>query len=153
MSEQRQASVLYAEDEDLIGNTMAEILGDYGFDVHRVADGIEALEASFVKRFDLLMTDLDMPRMDGLELVRRMRLDRPDIPVVVLTGNPPGDGIAAFSGFGSGPTALLNKPARISSVVATLRSVAMPAPEPVASVRPGIQLPAAFLPRPAFSFA
>lgn len=134
-SDSKVPTVLYAEDEDMIGNTLADILQESGFEVHRVVDGVEAVEASATRWFDLLLTDLDMPRMNGCDLIRCMRAERPDLPVVVLTGNPPLEGLALFTQIGDGPTRLLSKPTRLHILVSTLHSALsvepVPAPAPV----------------------
>ncbi|TDH63788.1 response regulator [Dankookia rubra] len=117
-------SVLMAEDEWLAAEVLAEALADAGFTVLTAPDGLAALEmAAGGTRFDLLLTDLRMPRMDGRELIARLRAERPDLPVVVMTGFPPPDGADALHG-GKAPLRLLTKPVEIAPLVAALRAVA-----------------------------
>lgn len=78
--------VLFAEDEDRVAVGIGYGLQDAGHDVLHVADGLEALDQFEGFGPDVLLTDIDMPRLDGLELVRRLRLRRPDLPVVILSG-------------------------------------------------------------------
>ena len=73
--------------------------------------------------FDLLLTDLKMPRLDGKELIAKLRASRPDLPVVVMTGFPPPDGAVSLQA-GRGPMRLLTKPIGITPLIAALRDVA-----------------------------
>ncbi len=70
-----------------------------------------------------MLTDLKMPRLDGKELIARLRAKRPDLPVVVMTGFPPPDGAVSLQA-GPGPLRLLTKPVGITPLVAALRDVA-----------------------------
>jgi two-component system cell cycle sensor histidine kinase/response regulator CckA len=67
---------------------MRKTLEFYGYDVMDAADGLEAckLAESFVEPIDLLLTDLVMPRMSGLDLARRIRQDRPEIQILYTSG-------------------------------------------------------------------
>ncbi|MDO9711315.1 response regulator [Paracraurococcus lichenis] len=116
--------VLMAEDEWLAAEVLAEGLEEAGFSVLTAADGQAALElAAAGAAFDLLLTDLRMPRLDGRELIARLRAERPDLPVVVMTGFPPPDGTEALH-FGRAPIRLLTKPIEIAPLVAALKAVA-----------------------------
>jgi DNA-binding response OmpR family regulator len=78
--------VLVAEDDDDLGTMLGEFLGDEGFDVQRVADGEEAMLRIGDQCPALLITDIHMPRVDGLALIRWLRNAGRDIPVVLLSG-------------------------------------------------------------------
>ena len=120
----RTLRVLMAEDEWLAAEVLAEGLAEAGFTVLTAPDGLAALElAASGASFDLLLTDLRMPRMDGRELIARLRAERPDLPVVVMTGFPPSDGAGALHG-GKAPLRLLTKPIEIAPLVEALRAVA-----------------------------
>ena len=116
--------VLMAEDEPLAAEVIQEGLVEAGFEVLAANDGQAALElATNGAGFDLLLTDLRMPRLDGKGLIARLRAERPDLPVVVMTGYPPADGAASLQA-GHGPLRLLTKPVGITPLVAALRDVA-----------------------------
>jgi len=118
----RATRVLVAEDEALAAMALEDLLLEAGFDVLLAADGQEALETAGRERFDLLLTDLRMPRLDGRELIRRLRAMRPDLPVVVMTGYaPPNGSIVIEEG---GPIVLMTKPFDPDRLVATIRSLA-----------------------------
>jgi CheY-like chemotaxis protein len=87
-------------------------------------DGLEALDIAETLDFDVLLTDLAMPRVTGWELISRLRARRADLPVVVMTGYlPPGGGQALFADK-RGPTALLHKPFALGQLFAALGRVA-----------------------------
>lgn len=105
--------ILIAEDEPLAAMAIEDLLIASGYAVLVAADGQEALEvAGRGESFDLLLTDLRMPRLGGRELIQRLRAVRPDLPVVVMTGYaPPGgaDSLRQDAGNG-GPLLLFTKP-------------------------------------------
>ncbi len=116
--------VLMAEDEPLAAEVIEEGLVEAGFEVLAASDGQEALDlASSGAGFDLLLTDLKMPRLDGKELIARLRARRPGLPVVVMTGHPPPEGAASLQA-GRGPMRLLTKPTGIVPIVSALLDVA-----------------------------
>src|SRR5215203_552618 len=85
--------VLLAEDEVLIALSLADLLEAEGHEVVLAADGAEALDAArrLGNALGALVTDLNMPRMGGEDLIRAVRAERPSLPVVVVTGSaPPG---------------------------------------------------------------
>ncbi len=81
----RARLVLLVEDEELIRTTVADALSDLGFEVVQAEDGAGAL-ACLVPAPDLLIADLGLPDMDGLELIQRARDAVPGLPVVVASG-------------------------------------------------------------------
>jgi CheY-like chemotaxis protein len=122
-SKPRAVSVLLVEDEALSAQALEECLTESGFAVTVASDGISALEAAQRNVFDVLLTDLRMPRLDGVQLIRLLRVDRPGLPVVVMTGQVPSDWEVEFQRDGEGPTRLLLKPVSLREIVGTLRMV------------------------------
>ena len=115
--------ILLAEDEALAALVVGDALTDMGHAVVHAADGEAALGLAGAQPFDMLVTDLAMPRLSGLDLIPLLRAERPDLPVVVMTGFPPPDGPGALHG-GKAPLRLLTKPIGIAPLVAALRAVA-----------------------------
>ncbi|WP_043337676.1 response regulator [Belnapia moabensis] len=116
--------VLMAEDERLAAEVLEEGLVDAGFEVIAAPDGEAALElASTGTLFDVLLTDLRMPRLDGRALIARLRAGRPKLPVVVMTGYPPHGGTTELHD-GSAPLELLTKPIELARLVDAIRQVA-----------------------------
>ena len=62
------------------------VLEELGYGIVTAANGPEALEKFAVEKFDLVVTDYKMPRMDGLELISRLRKLAPDLPIVLVSG-------------------------------------------------------------------
>lgn len=115
--------VLVAEDEHLAALVVEDALVDQGHYVVLARDGREALELAETLTFDVLVTDLAMPRVTGWELIPLLRARRTDLPVVVMTGYlPPGGGKTLFADK-RGPLALLHKPFNIGQLFAALGHV------------------------------
>src|SRR5215510_9193100 len=79
--------ILVVDDEPSVLDACARALARRRYDVHTAAGGIEAISRLDRERFDLLLTDIKMPDVNGLELVDRARELDPDLPCVVLTGH------------------------------------------------------------------
>ncbi len=81
------STILLVEDEDLLRNGVQEMLELHDFHVIGAGDGLEALEWLEEAHVDLVITDLVMPHMDGVDFVRRLREKRPSLPVIVVSGS------------------------------------------------------------------
>jgi len=79
--------ILVVDDESSIREIIRKRLLQDGHDVRTAADGVDALEAFRKSRFDVVMTDLKMPRMGGVELVERVKETAPGTITIVLTGH------------------------------------------------------------------
>ncbi len=80
------ARILVAEDERAVREFVLRALNHQGHEVVAVEDGLQALEALDRESFDLLLTDIVMPGMDGIALALRLRRDRPDLPILLMSG-------------------------------------------------------------------
>ena len=78
--------IILAEDDTVCRHVITSMLGALGYRIWDVGDGLEALELVQALGTDLLITDLLMPRMDGLELIMRLKLQAPWVPVIAITG-------------------------------------------------------------------
>lgn len=125
--------VLLAEDESLAAAVIGDALSEMGHAVVHAADGEAALGLASILPFDVLVTDLAMPRMSGLELIPRLRADRPGLPVVVMTGYLTADGARLLDHPAEAPTALLLKPFAVSQLVDALARVAPRSEAPAAA--------------------
>ncbi|HEX4353097.1 MAG TPA: EAL domain-containing protein [Polyangiales bacterium] len=84
----RPATILVADDDDAIRRLMARFLRDAGHEVLLARDGAEALHMFDEKTVDLIVSDISMPTMDGVTLLRRVREQNEDIPFILLAGAP-----------------------------------------------------------------
>jgi DNA-binding response OmpR family regulator len=86
MEDHARGSVLVVDDEPTIAEVVARYLERAGYRARIAADGVEAIEAACTQRPDLVVLDLMLPRLDGLEVMRRLREhDRDHIAVILLT--------------------------------------------------------------------
>src|SRR5690606_20353933 len=104
----KQQAVLVVDDDPLIGATLRRILTKGGYQVVEARDAERALEILKGETFDAVFTDLDMPGMSGVELLRRVKLSHPWMKAVLLTGNPTVD--TAMAAANVGVLAYLTKP-------------------------------------------
>ena len=79
--------VLFAEDNKTTQDIVSGFLEFLGFEVALAGNGIEALSVFIERSFDLVLTDLQMPAMDGLSLASRIKERSPGTPVVLITGS------------------------------------------------------------------
>ncbi len=105
-----EARLLFVDDDPILREFAQVNLASAAAEVDVAADGVEALEAMSRCRYDLLLVDLDMPRMDGFELLAHLRADpaTAHLPVVVETGRE--DVEAIDRAFRAGATAFVTKP-------------------------------------------
>jgi len=79
------ASVLVVDDEKNMRTTLADILEDEGYEVHVAATGEEAVELCEERRFDVILMDVRMPGIDGVEAFRRIRRHREGLRVIMMS--------------------------------------------------------------------
>ena len=80
------ARILLAEDDVAVQSFVARALGHAGHTVTAVDDGVQALEALRGTDYDLLITDIVMPGLDGIGLALKVGSDRPGLPILLMTG-------------------------------------------------------------------
>ena len=109
-----QISVLVVDDEETPRDLLEKILQDEGYRVETAAGGEEALEKLRDDCYDLLISDIEMPRLNGFELLRRAKHDRPDMPVIVMTTN--GDSLSIKDCLLLGADEFITKPFQSSEI-------------------------------------
>src|SRR3954471_2185412 len=80
------ASILVAEDDQAVRDFVSRALAYYGHSVTTVADGSAALQALAERHYDLMLTDIVMPGMDGIALAAQATKDNPGMSVLMMTG-------------------------------------------------------------------
>jgi two-component system response regulator HydG len=107
--------ILVVDDEANARTALAELLRDEGYAVESAADGFKALGKLAEAAPDLVLTDLKMPGMDGIDLLGRVREHDPEIPVLVMTAFGAVD--TAVSAMRAGARDYLTKPINVAEVV------------------------------------
>jgi DNA-binding response OmpR family regulator len=100
--------ILVVEDEPLLREGLVDLLAGAGHSVEAVADGEAGLDRGSDPTFDLLILDLMLPKLDGVEVCRRVRELRPQVPVLMLTARGAEDDKVA--GFEAGADDYVTKP-------------------------------------------
>ena len=80
------AKILVIEDDKVVAASLATFLKKDGHAVETVHDGIQGMASVAVDSPDVVVTDIFMPEMDGLEAIRTLRLQRPDLPIIAISG-------------------------------------------------------------------
>jgi CheY-like chemotaxis protein len=114
--------LLMAEDEPDLAAVMEDYLKEAGYRVTKAADGMEALEVLPTASFDLLLTDIRMPRLDGVKLVRRVRQTHPSMPIVVFSGYMTEEDRRSLGRLGVPDDAVLEKPSPFLTLEETIRT-------------------------------
>jgi CheY-like chemotaxis protein len=78
--------ILIVDDNPNMSVLLSDILEIFDFEGAHAADGNEALEILRHGKYELVFTDLRMPKMDGIDLLKAIKLEHPELPVVVVTG-------------------------------------------------------------------
>jgi len=108
--------VLVVDDEAVIRDLLAKTLALAEYDVDLAPDGRAGLERLRIFPYDLLITDLKMPGVDGLTVIKEARRLRPDIPVIIITGYS--TEASAIEAVNLGVSGYLTKPFRVPRVLA-----------------------------------
>ena len=113
--------ILVVDDEPALRQAVKRALGFEGYDVTFATDGVEALEVLASEPVDAVVLDVLMPRMDGLEVCRRLRRSGDMTPVLMLTARSPVE--ARVEGLDAGADDYLPKPFALQELLARLRSL------------------------------
>src|SRR5579862_9836251 len=117
---ERPARVLVVEDDDAISQVLQRSLRMEGYDVRIATDGLTALDEAHAFLPDLVILDLGLPKLDGIEVAKRMR-QTDDVPILVLTAR---DALEArVEGLDSGADDYLVKPFERQELLARLRAL------------------------------
>ncbi len=124
-----QPRVILIDDEADLLVVLAEELTDAGFDVTAAASGRDALLAAARMKFDVAITDLKMPEMDGLQTAAELKKIDPDLPIVMVTGYAP-DALMLASSTRQILHGLLVKPFVMDQVLEVLDRIVQPRGSP-----------------------
>ena len=113
--------VLVVEDDNKIASFVVKGLKQNGFAVDRCADGEEGLALARSAPFDVAVVDIMLPKLDGLSLIRKMRTEKIQIPVIILSAKASGDD--RVKGLQAGGDDYLTKPFAFSELLARIQAL------------------------------
>ncbi len=113
--------ILVVDDQESMRTLLQDMLTVMGYDVIVAEGGEEALKAIERTQFDLVLTDLNMPGMDGSALLKAIKASHPDMPVVIITGY--GTFHTEKRVMKEGADGYISKPCTLGKLEATLSSV------------------------------
>jgi CheY-like chemotaxis protein len=82
-------NILVVDDEDNIREIITEFLQTLGYNVVEASNGEDALLACTRTKFDLVISDIRMPKMNGIKLLKSLKTYMPDLPIILMTGYQP----------------------------------------------------------------
>ncbi len=119
--------ILVVDDEQAVRDLLAKTLTMADYDVDSAPDGASAIDRLRAVEYDLLITDLKMPGMDGLSVIREARRTAPDLPVIIITGYS--TEASAIEAINLGVAGYLTKPFRLPRILAAAaRALGEPVP-------------------------
>ena len=119
---EKKINLLLVEDEQMLAEILSDTLTDKGFNVRTAYDGLSALERWRKERADVIVTDVMMPKMDGYALVKALRAEGCDVPILFLTARSATEDVV--NGFEVGANDFLRKPFAIDELIARLNALA-----------------------------
>jgi CheY-like chemotaxis protein len=123
-SGKRPLLVLVADDEPVIAETLVEILNDEGFQAVSVHDGASAVETVSVLHPDIVLTDVSMPRLNGIEAAKQIRAISPGTRIVLFSGQAETAELLADAERAGYVFEVLAKPVKPATLIKTLRTAA-----------------------------
>lgn len=113
--------ILIVDDNPNMSSLLAEMLEVFDYESIRAGDGVEALDKVDQNDFSLVITDMRMPKMSGLDLLQKIKREKPKLPVVVISGYAiDEDGNNLLTTLADG---FLNKPFKMSDIEKLLADV------------------------------
>ncbi len=119
--------ILVVEDEASLRDGIVDLLNGDGHDVTAVGDGMAGVEAGLRSPFDLVLLDLMLPRLDGMEVCRRLRAARPGTPILMLTARGSEDD--KVRGLMEGADDYVTKPFSARELLARIRVLGRRSPQ------------------------
>ena len=114
------ANILIIDDEQAIRKTLTEILRFEGYKIDEAADGEEGLKKFSDTAYDLVLCDVKMPKMDGIEFLEKSRAINSDVPIIVISGH--GNIETAVEAVKKGAFDFISKPPDLNRLLITLRN-------------------------------
>jgi DNA-binding NtrC family response regulator len=119
--EPSKLKILIVDDEELIRNLVTAFLSKFGFSYETAVNGEDALEKMRQEKFDAVITDIKMPKMDGIILTSKISNQYPGLPVMVMTGFD--EEYSAGTAISVGAREFIKKPFSISEFALRLQKM------------------------------
>jgi len=113
-------AILIIDDERAIRNVLKDILGNEGYQVEEAADGEDGFKKLKAGRFDAVLCDIKMPKLDGIEFLQKAREEVPDVPVIMISGH--GNIETAVDAVKKGAYDYISKPPDLNRLLITIRN-------------------------------
>lgn len=114
------ATILIIDDERSIRKTLTEILTFEGYNIDEASDGEEGLKKYRERNYDLVLCDIKMPKLDGIEFLERAKQINSDVPVIIISGH--GNIETAVDAVKKGAYDYISKPPDLNRMLITLRN-------------------------------
>ena len=114
------ADILIIDDEKAIRKTLTEILSFEGYKIDEAADGEEGVKKFKEKTFDLVLCDIKMPKLDGIEFLQKAGEINPDVPIIMISGH--GNIETAVEAVKKGAYDYISKPPDLNRLLITIRN-------------------------------
>ncbi len=114
------SKVLVIDDETAVRKALAEILEYEKYDVDQASNGPEALEKIEKNTYDIVLCDIKMPQMDGIEVLEKINASHPDMPVIMITGH--GSVETAVEALKKGAYDFIEKPIDLNRLIVAVRN-------------------------------
>ena len=114
------SNILIIDDEKAIRKTLMEILSFEGYDIVEAADGEEGLKQFKEKEYDVVLCDIKMPKLDGMEFLQKATEHNPDVPIIMISGH--GNIETAVEAVKKGAYDFIQKPPDLNRLLITIRN-------------------------------
>lgn len=114
------ASILIIDDERAIRNVLKDILNNEGYSTEEATDGEEGLKKFKATSFDLVLCDIKMPKIDGIEFLQKAKEVNPDVPIIIISGH--GNIETAVDAVKKGAFDYISKPPDLNRLLITIRN-------------------------------
>src|SRR6188472_1855102 len=114
------ADILIIDDEKAIRKALTEILSAEGYKTEEAGDGEEGLKKFKERSYDVVLCDIKMPKLDGIEFLEKARLVNPDVPIIVISGH--GNIETAVDAVKKGAFDYISKPPDLNRMLITIRN-------------------------------
>jgi two-component system, NtrC family, nitrogen regulation response regulator NtrX len=114
------ADILIIDDEKAIRKTLTEILSFEGYKIEEASDGEEGLKTFKEKTYDVVLCDIKMPKLDGIEFLQKAGEINPDVPIIMISGH--GNIETAVEAVKKGAYDYISKPPDLNRLLITIRN-------------------------------